>query len=93
MSYTIILTNYYDVEVKSIKGQVKIKDSENHDLKSVKCDYIGVDLKAGESIMEDLVVKINPNSENDLKIYNSNIEDLIFMFKKTQVIDFGGRLL
>ena len=87
------ITNHTEKDIKGIQGVLDIQDMFGETILRVKCDLTSDVVKAGETVMnKDLSLEINEFINDDVKVYNTEYENLIFIYDINQILFTDGTL-
>ncbi len=85
------ITNHTEKDIKGIQGVLDIQDMFGETILRVKCDLTSDVVKAGETVMnKDLSLEINEFINDDVKVYNTEYENLIFIYDINQILFTDG---
>lgn len=88
------ITNNYDKEIKGIQGTLRIKDMFGEHILSVKWDISENPIPArGYIEVYEYGIDINKYNEEEMKIYNNSLENLIFQYEPSKVIFTDGTII
>lgn len=87
VNFHISITNNSNKDIKKIEGVLDIKSISEVSILRFDCDLTGDPIKSGETfINKDTLLKINKYVSQDLKVYNTDHDDLIYTYKINKII-------
>ncbi len=90
-TFHISITNNTDKEIKGIQGVVDIQDMFGVSIMKSQCDLTGFTIKSGETIVNtDLSLEINEFMDTHTKVYNTDFEDLKFVYDVQTIMFTDG---
>lgn len=83
--------NRTDKTIKGVQGKLKICDLFGEEILTINCDFTGNSIPVGKSIMvDDLGMDINQFFDNEVKLYNTDFNDLKFEYEVTNIVYDDG---
>jgi len=84
--FAINIKNDSERDIEGVQGVLEITDTFGNKIAKFKCDLVESVVMAGKSFTNiDTALKINKSTNDHLKVYNSNYEDLAFHYKIQKV--------
>lgn len=87
VDFSFEVYNNTDKDIKGVQGELHIKDIFGVEFVNGYMDFVGQTIKAKESeIYEYLGYDLNRFVEEDMKLFNTDYDDLIFEYKVTSIV-------
>lgn len=87
VDFSFEVYNNTDKDIKGVQGELHIKDLFGVEFINGYMDFVGQTIKAKESeIYEYLGYDLNRLAEEDMKLFNTDYDDLIFEYKVTSIV-------
>lgn len=87
------IENMTNKDIKGVEGELIISDLFGKKIGSTECDITGEDIPANGYITKNgWGIEINEFMDTDMKIYNTNYDDLKFEYKVKQIIYTDGTI-
>lgn len=91
VEFELQVINHTDKEIKGIQGTLEIKDMFNVNIMTIGCDITGQKIKPHDTIIQSgLGFEINQYLDDQLQVYLTDFEDLIFEYTATQIVFADG---
>lgn len=91
VDFSFEVYNNTDKDIKGVQGELHIKDLFGVEFVNGYMDFVGQTIKAKESgIYEYLGYDLNRLAEEDMKLFNTDYDDLIFEYKVTSIVYTDG---
>lgn len=85
------IENMTNKKIKGIQGELVINDLFGKEITTIGWDVTGENIPANGSItQEGYGLEINQFMDDDMKLYNTNYDDLKFEYKVTQIVYADG---
>ena len=91
VTFAFAVSNHTEKDIKGVQGVLTIKDLFGVDIMSVNLDFTGQTIAAnGSAAFEDLGIEINQFISEDVKVYNTDFEDLNFEYQVSSIVYEDG---
>lgn len=91
INFEFSITNNSDKAIKGVEGVLTINDLFGKEIKQVICDFTGFLIEPGEIYVEtNLGLECNQFMDEDMKIFNTDYEDLQFVYDVLSVVYEDG---
>lgn len=85
------IENMTDKEIKGVEGELVVKDLFGKEIMTIGWDVTGENIPANGSITEEgYGLDINQFMDDDMKLYNTNYDDLKFEYNVKQIVYADG---
>lgn len=93
VNFVFSIVNNADKDIQGIQGTLTVNDLFGVEIITIRCDFTGNTVPAGETIVvDDLSYECNDFDDADMKLFNENYEDLKFVYTVTQIVFTDGTI-
>lgn len=94
VGFSISITNNTNKTIRGVQGILDIQDVFGKSIIRLKADLLGISVDSGDNIIDNSMgLDINPFMDNHVKLYNLDLEDLIFEYTIEKVAFSDGTIL
>lgn len=91
INFVFTAKNNTEKSIKGVQGKAVFKDLFGDEILTMNCDFVGNTIEPGAEItISNLSMECNPFMEDNVKLYNTALDDLQFEYQLTSIVFTDG---